>query len=86
MIRRSNRCLFVPIYRVVPVEELDFLIDLLRREGVAPEMAELFPHSPWPEIVDFAEAAKDGKLPVSHAHVCFVRLYVGFCNGLEFYE
>jgi len=83
VIRRRNRGLFVPIDRIIPVEELDFLIDLLRRERIAPEVEELFPHPPRPELVDFAEAAVDGELVVGHTHVDLIGLDVVVCNGLE---
>ena len=69
--------------RVVPVEEFDFLVDLLRGELVTPDVYKLFPHTPWTELVDFAEAAEDGEFIIGHAHVFFIGLNVFLCYWLE---
>lgn len=49
-----------------------------------PHVQQLFEHAPGPAFVDFAQPAEDAEFGVGHAHVCFVGLDVGGCDGLQF--
>ena len=49
----------MPVDTVAAEEPLDFLVDLLWREGVAPGVEEFRPHAVGAEFLVFAEVAVD---------------------------
>ena len=52
--------------------------------GPRPQVQEALVHAPWAELVHFPQDTEDAEFSVRHAHVCFVGLDVGFCDGFEF--
>ena len=60
----------MPVDAIAAEEPLDFLVGLLRREGVAPGVEEFGPHAVGAEFLVFAEAAVDRELVVWESVSC----------------
>lgn len=80
----SNDGLLVSVDRVVVEEVARLLVDLARTVVVAPEVKETFVHRPRAQLLDLAQPSEDGEFGVGDAHVGFVGLHVGRCDGLQF--